>query len=70
MTYFTNPLLNEFVEAITEMRSLQKEYDKSFRGKESKIVSEAKVDRLLLQVKKSIKKEKDAEIKVVNQDLF
>lgn len=70
MTYFTNPLLNEFVEAITEMRSLQKEYDKSFRGKASKIVSEAKVDRLLLQVKKSIKKEKDAEIKAVNQELF
>lgn len=70
MTYFTTPLLSEFVEAITEMRSLQKEYDKSFRGKESKIISEAKVDRLLLQVKKSIKKEKDAEIKAVNQDLF
>lgn len=70
MTYFTNPLLNEFVEAITEMRSMQKEYDKTFRGKESKIVSEAKVDRLLLQVKKSIKKEKDAEIKAVNQELF
>lgn len=70
MTYFTNPLLNEFVEAITEMRSLQKEYDKSFWGKECKIISEVKVDRLLLQVKKSIKKEKDAEIKAVNQDLF
>ena len=70
MTYFTNSLLNEFVEAIIEMRSMQKEYDKTFRCKENKIVSEVKVDRLLLQVKKSIKKEKDAEIKAVNQDLF
>ena len=48
--------LMQLLEAVVEMRNTQKEYDKTFRGKASKVASEMKVDRLILFIKKDILK--------------
>ena len=62
--------LLELMEAVIEMRSLQKDYDKTFRGKASKITAEMKVDRLILFIKKDLKKKEKEKQKELEQDLF
>lgn len=63
-------LLHEFFEAVVEMRSIQKEYDKNYRGKESKIICEERVDRILKQIDKERRENEAEKIKNFAQDLF
>lgn len=63
-------LLHEFFEAVVEMRSVQKEYDKSFRGKAIKIICEERVDRILKQIDKERRENEAEKIKNFVQDLF
>lgn len=63
-------LLYEFFESVKTMRSLQNEYDKSFRGKESKKIEELRVDRLILRIEREIRKEETEKKKYYEQSLF
>lgn len=62
--------LMQLLEAVVEMRSSQKEYDKTFRGKASKVALEMKVDRLILFIKKDLLKKEREKQKELEQDLF
>ncbi len=65
-----NTLFCEFLESVKTMRSLQNEYDKSFRGKESKKIEELRVDRLILRIEREIRKEEIEKKKYYEQSLF
>lgn len=65
-----NSLFCEFLESVKTMRSLQNEYDKSFRGKESKKTEELRVDRLILRIEREIRKEETEKKKYYEQSLF
>lgn len=63
-------LFREFLESVKTMRSLQNEYDRSFRGKESKKIEELRVDRLILTIEREIRKEETEKKKYYEQNLF
>ena len=65
-----NTLFCEFLESVKTMRSLQNEYDKSFRGKESKKIEELRVERLILRIEREIRKEEIEKKKYYEQSLF
>lgn len=65
-----NSLFCEFLEAVKTMRSLQNEYDRSFRGKENKKTEELRVDRLILRIEREIRKEETEKKKYYEQSLF
>lgn len=65
-----NRLFCEFLESVKTMRSLQNEYDRSFRGKESKKTEELRVDRLILKIEREIRKEETEKKKYYEQSLF
>lgn len=65
-----NSLFCEFLESVKTMRSLQNEYDRSFRGKESKKIEELRVDRLILRIEQEIRKEETEKKKYYEQNLF
>lgn len=65
-----NSLFREFLESVKTMRSLQNEYDRSFRGKESKKTEELRVDRLILKIEREIRKEETEKKKYYEQSLF